>query len=666
MTTTTRAEPEPTLAEPRPPARPGSGVRAAALWLWNRPRAIVSTCSVVAGVWAVTGSQALFPYLSNNHDEAVYLLQANAIEHGHLFPRAGANPEAFLPWLTAQEGHRFVPKYAPVFPTILAIGHWVFRSERAALALIAAGVIVMTYLLATEILEDRRHAALASVFMLLTPLFIIQSATFLPYTTELLLLTSFAYCLFRGLRLEKPEWLIPAGSLLGIAFFARPYDALLVGLPLAIYVLLRYRHNVRTLLTNVGAALLGLLPPAVAVLAFNHAATGRSLSSPFSLIDSRDTIGFGDRSMDPNAPGLKYTPGLGWTGLSRHTMLTIFWCFGGLVLVGCAIYFLSQHRFRGRVGALGATAIALPIGYLFFWGTYGAAVWGAPWYLGPYYYMPIFAPIVILGTGGFIVFTREWRQLAVWGLVGMLVLSGFVTAKAFSQNRGFAVDDRHLNTAFEDVKLHNAIVFLPGLYGPRVLHPYANKRNNWNATGDVIYAVDRGDAANLEVAVNYPNRTPYKVTVEGVYRGRPYDPNMHSTLTPLKTVHGRDFDLSLRFKNPTASPVVTVTVDANGRSDSFVIDRTAREGSPERLDVHVTADATTATGRVLEHRTTKGGDKAQLQVQIGGARTTKAAPKAFYVNRYPLVVRDGMLYVAQPGQEINGFLNPDPLTFTAR
>jgi hypothetical protein len=109
-----------------------------------------------------------------------------------------------------------------------------------------------------------------------------------------------------------------------------------------------------------------------------------------------------------------------------------------------------------------------------------------------------------------------------------------------------------------------------------------------------------------------------------------------------------------------------VTVAANGRSDSFVIDRNARKGSPERLDVHVGADATTATGRVLEHRRTNGADATQLQVQIGAARNVKATPKAFYVNRYPLVVHDGSLYVSEPGQEINGFLNPDPLTLTAR
>src|SRR5207253_2198435 len=81
------------------------------------------------------------------------------IEHGHLFPRASADPAAFVPWLTAQQDHHFVPKYAPVFPAMLAIGRWVFGTERAALALIAAGVILVTYLLATEILERREHAA---------------------------------------------------------------------------------------------------------------------------------------------------------------------------------------------------------------------------------------------------------------------------------------------------------------------------------------------------------------------------------------------------------------------------------------------------------------------------------------------------------------------------
>ncbi len=429
------------------------------------PRLIVAACASLAGCWALIGSRVVFPYLSNNHDEAVYLLQANAIEHGHLFPRAARDPEAFLPWLSVQRGHTFVPKYAPVYPGILAAARWLFTSERVALGFIAAGVVVVTYLLATELLDDRRQAALASVFMLLTPLFIVQSATFLPYSTELLLLSTFSFLLLRGLRIEGNKWLVGAGLGLGVAFFARPYDALVFALPFAGYVVVRYRAAPRMLASRIGWVVVGLIPPGIAMAAFNQTATGSVTQPPFSIIDSRDTIGFGERSMDPNNPAVRYTPGLGWTGLSRHVMLSIFWCFGGLVLVGLALLYLSRQGWRGRDVWFASVAVVLPIGYLFFWGTYGAAVWGAPWYLGPYYYMPIFAPLVIFGTGGFVIFMREFGKLARWTLVGMLAVSVFVTGQAMVKNWSFTQDDRRLYSAFEHEHLHNALVFLPAIYG---------------------------------------------------------------------------------------------------------------------------------------------------------------------------------------------------------
>ena len=53
-------------------------------------------------------------------DEAVYLLQADTIRHGHLFPPAAADGSATLPWLSAQVGHHYVPKYTPVWPAMIS------------------------------------------------------------------------------------------------------------------------------------------------------------------------------------------------------------------------------------------------------------------------------------------------------------------------------------------------------------------------------------------------------------------------------------------------------------------------------------------------------------------------------------------------------------------
>jgi 4-amino-4-deoxy-L-arabinose transferase-like glycosyltransferase len=668
MTTTTRAEPAQESPHEREPVAPATRASQWFARIAARPRLVVAACASIAGVWGLAGSRALFPFLSNDHDEAVYLLQANALEHGHLFPRAPSNPDAFLPWLTVQEGHHYVPKYAPVFPAMLAIAKWLFTSERMALALIAAGVIVMTYLLATEILEDRRQAALASVFMLLTPLFIVQSATFLPYSTGLLLLASFAYLLLRGLRLGQARWLVLSGFVLGLAFFARPYDAIVFTLPLALYVLVRYRKEVSGLLKRVGWVTLGLIPPMIAVAAFNNAATGSSLSSPFSLIDSRDTIGFGERSMDPRNQAVRYTPGLGWTGLSRHVMLSAFWVFGGLVLIGCGLFFLSRQRWRGRPAWFGAIALALPVGYLFFWGTYGAAVWGAPWYLGPYYYMPIFAPLIILGTGGFVYFLREFGKVAKWTLVGMLLLSTFVTAQAMVKNWGYSQDDRRLNTALANADLHDALVFLPGFYGPRILHPFATARNNWNVSGDVIYAVNRTESENASVVTDFPSRKAYVVEIKGQYRDHPsFDTHLTSTLTELTLLRGKTVEIAVDFKNPVNRSIISVALTTMGKVDTYVIDKSARRGTRERLRVGITSTGVSATGaRVMKH-TTVPSDTAtpdDLIVQIA-AENKNGEMTALYFRRVGVARRGDAVSVLLPGQRVSTYRS-EPLKFTAR
>ena len=670
MTTTTRGLPDEEIHSEREPIEPATRRSRWFARIAAQPRAVVAACASIAGIWAIVGSRFVFPFLSNDHDEAVYLLQANALEHGHLFPRAPSNPDAFLPWLTVQEGHHYVPKYAPVFPAMLAVGKWVFTSERAALGLIAAGVIVMTYLLATEILEDRRQAALASVFMLLTPLFIVQSATFLPYSAGLLLLASFAFALLRGLRVEKGSWLVLAGFLVGLALFARPYDAIVFTLPLAGYVIVRYRKDVRGLLSRLGWVLLGMLPPAIAMSAFNSAATGSALQSPFSLIDSRDTIGFGERSMDPNNPAVRYTPGLGWTGLSRHVILSGFWIFGGIVLIGCAFYFLAKHQWRGRTAWFGAIAVVLPIGYLFFWGTYGAAVWGAPWYLGPYYYMPIFAPLIILGTGGFVYFLREYGILAKWALAGMLVLSFFVTAQAMVKNWSYTQDDRRLYTALTNADLHNALVFLPDFYGPRILHPFATATNNWNVSGDVIYAVNRTEGENASVAADFPNRTAYRVAIKGQYRGRPFDTELTSTLDQFTLVRGKVIDLALDFKSPNLSPdsrkrsVLTVTVTGNRRSTTYVIDKNAQKGDREHLGIRVTPNAISVTG--VEKRPSKASEMvSDVMVQIAAEDKAGHNNLSLYFRRLGVARRGDTLNVLLPGQELST-LSAEPLRVTAR
>ena len=79
--------------------------------------------ALAAAVWAVGVSALFLPHQSDNNDESVYLLQADALREGHLFPPAAGPASAFLPWLATPAGDHYVTKYTPVFPALIALGH---------------------------------------------------------------------------------------------------------------------------------------------------------------------------------------------------------------------------------------------------------------------------------------------------------------------------------------------------------------------------------------------------------------------------------------------------------------------------------------------------------------------------------------------------------------
>src|SRR5439155_12061803 len=138
----------------------------------------------------------------------------------------------------------------------------------------------------------------------------------------------------------------------GLAVFARPFDAVLVAGPLVAWWGWSGRprpgrdrdRSARRLGDEARWVALGALPPMVAMLAYFRAATGSFLRPPFTFVGPSDTLGFGPHRMYAAMPFLDYTPGRALLSLGRLTVLTGFWGFGGLLLVGLAVI---GHRLLG-------------------------------------------------------------------------------------------------------------------------------------------------------------------------------------------------------------------------------------------------------------------------------------------------------------------------------
>ena len=492
----------------------------------------VAVLALAAAIWAVAASALFVPRLSDNGDEAVYLLQAESYRAGRLFPPAAEPARAFLPWLSIPAGDHYVTKYTPVFPGFIAGSHWLLGSDRAALALAAAGAVVACYFLAREILGRHREAVVAAAFFAGSPLVAIQSATYLSYLFNAALLMGFGAALLAGVRRRSRPWLAVGGLLLGLALFARPFDAVLVAGPVLAWWAWSKRDRVRHLAADAGWVGLGAAPPLLAMAAYFQVATGSFLRPPFTFVGPSDTLGFGPKRMYAGMPYVDYTPGRALVAFGRLIVLTGFWGFGGLLLIGLAV--VGYRSLRGGAGRwLALVAVTVPLGYAFFWGSFSSSEWGGPWRFGPFYWLPVIIPGSILGAAGFARLWRWDRSVARFVAVGMAAVSLFVTVRALGEHRRLGAQRDRLYAAplAATANLDRAVVFLPPLDGPYLLQPFSLARNG-NFNGRVVWAIDRGARKNIDVVRRMRDRTPYQV-VPGASEHSP------SRLQRLTVVHGR-------------------------------------------------------------------------------------------------------------------------------
>ena len=506
------------------------------------PDWVVGALAAAAGLWAVAVSRIVLPYTSRNPDEAVYLLQADTFRHGHLFPPAPAKHVASLqPFFHSYRHGHYVPKYPPVHAALLAFGRVVFGTYRAGLAIIAIALVIATYLLAVEVLSDRRQAVLATAMLTLSPVVLIQSATFLAYLEELVLLELFAWTFLVGRRTQQHAWFVAAGLLAGTAYFARPLDAVLFGLPFAVWLFVAHRRWIVPLV-------LGALPPLVTFALYNHAATGRFLHTPFAL-DPSDTLGFGRHRMTSYQPYFDYTPGAALAATARHVGYLSFWLFGGAVTIAVAVAFLVITR-KASARVLGGVLLSVPVGYFFFWGISVATTARFSQgirYFGPWYYAGTFAPLAVLAAGGYSLVLRRRPRIGVPLLGALLVGSVAVTGWAIGEHHGEIAPQRKFIAVAERAPA-GSLLFLRE---ERVMLLYKLQRNP-TLDGRVVYARDLGPAVNSAVAREFPRRKPMYIEL---------DVNGDPSLQPLTFVGGTEVTVQLEL--PAGHAGETLLVESN-------------------------------------------------------------------------------------------------------
>jgi hypothetical protein len=614
-----------------------------------------ATLALVAAAVALLVADGLFPFRSLNHDEGVYLQQAELLLHGRLFLRPPV-PEAFRPWFFVEDPRGMYSKYAPVPAAAFALGK-LAGGYPLALAGIAAGLVAGTVALGRE-LFDARVGVLAGVLLLATPLFVVHSGVFLPYALTTALNVAFAVWYLRGERRSSARDAALAGVAVGLAFFARPYTAVLFALPFVC-------HAVVTLFTTdawrvpfvapggddgargcfrrrVVTAALGATGVAV-TLAYNAVVTGDPLVFPYLAFAPDDGIGFGFREILGHE--IVYTPELGvrsnalvladlfgewvvagWVGTATAAVGVLV----ALAAVGHVVDVEHERASAARVrrGLLAATFAIVAAGNVAFWGNHNVLgrlnvdADGLIHYLGPYYHFDLVVPTAVFAAVGLVavgegVLTAtaslagdsdvDADRVRVATLAGLLVVAaaggGPVAAGSVDEavERNADVTDE-LRAGYGPLVAdgepgagvpEDALVFLPKPYGPWLNHPFQALRNDARYEDERVYAL--GDTGELAVADAFPERDIYRYVYVGSWV--PTDEStVRGDVRRVERIAGGRIVLDATLDRPAS--VETTTVRVTGERGSTYLVATD-SGGPLALSMTIEGDRLAVSGESL-------------------------------------------------------------------
>ncbi|MGY1690807.1 glycosyltransferase family 39 protein [Geodermatophilus sp. SYSU D01105] len=546
-----------------------------------RWRAALAVLAVLAGAAAVLVDVTLFPLYSLNRDDSVYVAMARLLESGSVTLPAG--DDAFRPWASAVVGDRVVLKYSPPWPAVIAAADLLTGTPRAALALTAAATVVLTAVLAAQVLRDRVAGVVAGVLLLLSPVFLVQAGTFLPYLFQLALGLGFATLLLSAVRRRSTGRLVAAGAVWGLAAFARPFDAVLVAAPFVLYALVdawRARRAGEGGWSWTGCTVrlaAGAAPLLALSMGYNAVVVGGPLRLPFTVTGAQDGFGFGQRGVFPGST-VPFTPADGLSGLVENLRWTPSWVFGGIVLVAAAVLGLVCTRGPER-WPVAALAVVVPLGYLPFWGPYAMSrLWQGVELFGPYYHLPVVVPLVVLGAAGLTWLGRRAgaapRALTAGTVAAMVLLTALAVPDKVAANAAVRDDLRAVQRFVAAQDLDDAVLLLPRRGDQGFLSTTPFLENDPGLDQPVLYAEERSPGV-FALLDRFPDRT-FSRLAEDLPPGELTGGDL--AIERLTVESGPTVTLRARLTNPTDRPVVVAYLDDGETVRTQVLDRASARG----------------------------------------------------------------------------------------
>ncbi|MEO5839798.1 MAG: hypothetical protein ABIQ73_21150 [Acidimicrobiales bacterium] len=557
----------------------------------RQPVTIVIALAIVSFVLALVVADRLFPLLSANNDEAVYLFQARIFRSGHLTLPADGYRDFFRPWMSSEHDQQLVLVFQPVFPALLALSDLVFGSMRVALGIIAGASVLLVYALGGELGLSSRARVIAAAIFALSPFAVIQSALYLEYLFAVALETGVLTLLLAGLRSaggRRARRLTAAGLVYGLLVFTRPLEGLMLGVAMGLFLIVRERTLSRALRQLIWPAL-GAVPIVALMLAYNAQLTGSPLRFPLWAIGGNNSFGFGRRNVVGGSPLIDATFLNGLKALHQNMRSLPHWVFGSILIVPLAVHGLWQRRREPTTVLLAAIGVLFPLAYLFYWGN--LLIVNGRKLIGPHYYMALLIPTVIFAAVALDRLALRRKSLATLIFVSMIAATLIELPDKIDRNDHFTDVYRAEQAAIDSVADDNAVVILPiTADGSYLLHPRGWLTNDFDLRDPILYAADRG-AENIELSRRYTDRRLYRLqAVEATRSPLTFRPSVREVVALKSAVLSRT--ISAQVPAGVTRVNAYVQTDGTNRQTCAV----TPSASAARIAVQMRAGGVTVTG----------------------------------------------------------------------
>lgn len=468
---------------------------AAGLLLQNRLRT-----AVIGGLgsFAVLSAIAfiILQCFPNSADEYCYVYQAETLAAGRLYNQPHPLQDFFNSIHIAAKGGKLFSVYPPGWPILLAAAMRLHLPLWLVNPLLGTLSLFVLFLLGRRLYGDRT-ALLAALVLLVSPYFLFNAASFFAHQLAGLLLLLTYYYALRFLESGRARDAAMVGFWFGWAFLTRGYTSLLCALPLAVYAGWRRPGALR----HLGLVVLGAVPWAVFLLAYNNAVTGDALLLPQAWVGSN-----------------RYwlTPETATRGVAILGSLVIrFLAWTPLFLL--LIYLVSLiARGRASRAGTGSVLLVLMLG-TFFYADSGGNQYGARYYYEAYPFALLFCVGSILGDESYDKKRGLDRLLA--GLLAASVLTVVpVAGYHLAAEHRMIAERRDLYTQVASRDIRDAIVFVSTGAGAAKPMPAGDLiRNGPDFADDVLYALDMADT-NTRLMEYYPDRAYYRYAYDTASR----------------------------------------------------------------------------------------------------------------------------------------------------